>query len=79
MQQDIDSGALPDTKYLDNRKVTEELQSKVDEARVKYTNNPSTKNEISLGRAEEDLSNAKRDGECLIKGCVPADYIKIVK
>ena len=24
-------------------------------------------------------ANAKRGGECLIKGCVPAEYIKIVK
>jgi len=38
----------------------------------------STKNETSLTRAEVDLRNATRDGECLIKGCVPADYIKFI-
>lgn len=25
--------------------------------------------------ASKDLSNARRDGECLIKGCIPAKYI----
>lgn len=34
------------------------------------------KNEKSLTKAEQDLNNAIRDGECLIKGCIPADYIK---
>ncbi len=29
-------------------------------------------------RAEAGLSNATRDGECLIKGCVPAGYIKFI-
>ncbi|AZD97464.1 filamentous hemagglutinin N-terminal domain-containing protein [Pseudomonas chlororaphis] len=78
LQQDIDSGVLPNTRFLSNREVTAELQSKVDAAREKYTNNPSTKNETSLTRAEADLSNATRDGECLIKGCVPAGYIKFI-
>ncbi|MBC8999895.1 DUF637 domain-containing protein [Pseudomonas sp. N40(2020)] len=79
LQQDIDSGALPDTKFLTSQQVAAELQSKVDAARTRYTNNPSNKNKESLINAERDLGNATRDGECLIKGCVPADYIKTVK
>ncbi|MFJ2485443.1 DUF637 domain-containing protein [Pseudomonas sp. NPDC087639] len=79
LQQDIDSGALPDTKFLTSQQVAAELQSKVDAARTRYTNNPSNKNKDSLMSAERDLGNATRDGECLIKGCVPADYIKTVK
>ncbi|WP_235181175.1 hypothetical protein [Pseudomonas syringae] len=79
LQQDIDSGALPDTKFLTNQQVTAELQSKVDAARARYTRNPSENNSDSLINAERDLGNAKRDGECLIMGCVPADYIKRVK
>jgi len=79
LQKDIDSGVLPDTKLLTNQQVAAELQSKVDAARARYTNNPSRNNKDSLINAERDLGNATRDGECLIKGCVPADYIKTVK
>jgi len=79
LQQDIDSGVLPNTKFLTNQEVTTELQTKVDAARDKFTNNSTPKNQTSLDRAETDLANAVRDGECLIKGCVPADYIKPVK
>jgi filamentous hemagglutinin len=78
LQQDIDSGVLPNTRFLSNREIAAELQSRVDAAREKYTNAPSTKNETSLTRAEADLRNATRDGECLIKGCVPANYIKFI-
>ncbi|EJM86718.1 DUF637 domain-containing protein, partial [Pseudomonas sp. GM67] len=78
LQQDIDSGVLPNTRFLSSREIAAELQSRVDAAREKYTNNPSTKNETSLTRAEADLRNTTRDGECLIKGCVPADYIKLI-
>ncbi|SDU76561.1 two-partner secretion domain-containing protein [Pseudomonas mediterranea] len=78
LQQDIDSGVLPNTKFLSNREIAAEMQSRVDAARERYTNNPSTKNETSLTRAEADLRNITRDGECLIKGCVPAKYIKFI-
>ncbi|WP_207283556.1 DUF637 domain-containing protein [Pseudomonas sp. FW300-N2F2] len=79
LQEDIDSGVLPDTKFLSNREVTAELQARVNAARDKFMNNPSPKNETSLNRAEADLVNVKRDGECLIKGCVPAGYIKFIQ
>ncbi|MBW8022652.1 hypothetical protein JHZ65_11830 [Pseudomonas syringae pv. maculicola] len=79
LQRDIDSGALPDTKFLTNQQVTAELQSKLDAARARYTRNPSENNSDSLINAERDLGNAKRAGECLIMGCVPTDYIKRVK
>ncbi|WP_234709763.1 hypothetical protein, partial [Pseudomonas amygdali] len=59
--------------------MTAELQSKVDAARERYARNPSENNSDSLINAERDLGNAKRDGECLIMGCVSADYIKRVK
>ncbi|MGX9569808.1 two-partner secretion domain-containing protein [Pseudomonas sp. CFBP 5748] len=79
LREDIDSGVLPDTKFLSNREVAAELQARVNAARDKYTNNPSPKNETSLSRAEADLVNVMRDGECLIKGCVPAGYIKFIQ
>lgn len=67
---------LPDTKFLTNQQVAAELQAKVDAARTRYENNPSRNNRDSLVNAERDLKNAVRDGECLIKGCVPSGYIK---
>ncbi|EGH29353.1 hemagglutination repeat-containing protein, partial [Pseudomonas syringae pv. japonica str. M301072] len=76
LQKDIDSGLLPDTRFLTNREVVAELQARVNAAREKYIINPSPKNQTSLSRAESDLGNTVRDGECLIKGCVPATYIK---
>ncbi|MHC8326537.1 two-partner secretion domain-containing protein [Pseudomonas sp. LB1P83] len=79
LQKDIDSGVLPNTKFLTSQQVAAELQSKLDAARVRFENNPSKRNEDSLKGAERDLGNAMRDGECLIKGCVPSTYITPVK
>lgn len=78
LQQDIDSGALPDTKFLNNKQVVEELQEKLDAARMRYEKNPTRNNKDSVMNAFRDLGNATRDGECLIKGCVPSSYIKPV-
>jgi len=63
---------------LTNREVVAELQARVNAVREKYIINPSLKNQTSLSRAESDLGNTVRDGECLIKGCVPATYIKFI-
>ncbi|WP_256585084.1 hypothetical protein [Pseudomonas sp. Irchel s3b2] len=75
LQKDIDAGELPNTKFLTSQEVAAELQSKIDAARVRYSTNPSRKNAESLDNAVRDLGSAVRDGECLIKGCVPAKYI----
>lgn len=77
LQEDIDLGKLPNTRIVTHQKVKEELQMKIDEAQIKYDNNPTDKNQIRLEKAKADLDNATRDGECLIKGCVPSDYFKI--
>ncbi|PYB72729.1 hypothetical protein DMX07_26145 [Pseudomonas soli] len=45
---------------MTNQQVAAELQSKVDAARARYTNNPSRNNKDSLINAERDLGNAKR-------------------
>lgn len=76
LQEDIDAGKIKNTQIIPHQDVKRELQSKVDAAKEKYDRNPSDKNERSLKKAEQDLNNVIRDGECLIKGCVPADYIK---
>ncbi|MCS3836419.1 hypothetical protein HNR03_000999 [Pseudomonas sp. JAI111] len=62
-------------QILTNQQVRDELQLKLDQAQERYTANSSDKNLRSLEGAKKDLRNAVRDGECLIKGCVPAKYI----
>jgi filamentous hemagglutinin len=75
LQRDINAGAAPQsTEIVTNRQLVNDLQAKVDAAQAKFDANPSPKNTESLKRAKDDLSNAQRDGECLIKGCVPAPY-----
>ncbi|AXR99016.1 hypothetical protein AAX10_10135 [Moraxella bovoculi] len=56
-----------------------ELQDKLNQAQKRYDANPTEKNRNSLERAKSDLENAIRDGECLIKGIVPCNYIEKVK
>ena len=76
LQQDIDAGKVSNTQIITHQQVRQELQSRVDVAQIKYDRNPTDKNEWSLNKAKQDLNNAVRDGECLIKGCIPSDYIK---
>ncbi|WP_177063615.1 two-partner secretion domain-containing protein, partial [Pseudomonas gingeri] len=79
LQKDIDAGKLTDTKIFTNQQVIDELQSKLDAARIRSFSNPSPANLKAVERAQGDLSNVIRDGECLIKGCVPGKYITPVK
>ena len=65
-------------EIITNKEVQEHLQNKVEEAQTRYNNNPSFKNESKLKRAQMDLDNATRDGEVLIKGIVPKEYITVV-
>lgn len=52
------------------------MEGRVDKAQTRYDNHPSPKNRERLKRAQMDLENAKSDGELLIKGTVPAEYIR---
>lgn len=79
MQKDIDAGKLPNVEFLDNASVKSALQQKVDQAERRFAVNPSDESARRLKAAQQDLENATRDGECLIKGCVPSQYIKPVK
>ena len=76
LQQDIDAGKIKDTQIIPHTDVKRELQTKVDEAQEKFSQNPSPRNSEKLKNAKKDLEHAIRDGECLIKGCVPANYIR---
>ena len=76
LQKDINSGKVKDTEIVTPKRVQAELQNKVDTAQKRYDANPTKNNERRLKDAERDLTHAKRDNECLIKGCVPSKYIK---
>ncbi|WP_180048077.1 hemagglutinin repeat-containing protein [Acinetobacter sp. YH12243] len=76
LQEDIDAGKISGSQIVTHTEVRKELQSKVDAAQAKYDRNPSKKNRDKLRDANKDLNHAIRDGECLIKGCVPSEYIK---
>lgn len=51
------------------------LNENVSKAEKRYRDNPTERNRISLQRAINDVNNIKRDGECLVKGCIPSEYI----
>jgi len=76
LQEDIDKGILKDIEIITPKKIQEELQTKIDKAEERYNNNPTNNNTKKLTKAQTDLKNTQRDNECLIKGCVPKDYIK---
>ncbi len=79
MQKDIDAGKLANVEFLDNASVRSALQQKVDQAERRFAVKASDENARRLKAAQQDLENATRDGECLIKGCVPSQYVKPVK
>ncbi|WP_236277532.1 DUF637 domain-containing protein [Pseudomonas poae] len=79
LQKDIDAGKLSGTEILESAKVQAELQAKLDRAQQNFDANPTRKNTDKLESAARDLRNATRDGECLIKGCVPSGYFNHVK
>jgi hypothetical protein len=76
LQQDIDAGKVKDVEVIPPKRVQAELQNNVDQAQVRYDVNTSPKNAQKLERAKQDLEHAIRDNECLIKGCVPSEYIQ---
>jgi filamentous hemagglutinin len=77
LQRDINVGKVSqDIQIVTPQQVQAELQAKVDAAQAKYDASPTPKNADALKRANEVLGYATRDGECLIKGCVPAPYLQ---
>ncbi|UDF33551.1 UNVERIFIED_ORG: hemagglutinin repeat-containing protein [Shinella sp. XGS7] len=76
LQRDINAGTVSqDIKIVTNQQLVKELQVKVDAAQKRFDANPSDNNLRELKRAQETLDFGKRDGECLIKVCVPAPYL----
>ncbi|WP_254668314.1 hypothetical protein [Pseudomonas trivialis] len=75
---EVKSGTVG-TEILESAKVQAELQAKLNRAQQNFDANPTRKNTDKLKFAARDLRNATRDGECLIKGCVPSGYFNHVK
>ncbi|OOF35554.1 hypothetical protein BKK48_09660 [Rodentibacter heidelbergensis] len=75
LSDDIKAGKLPNTQIILHSELKYFLDGLVNDARARYELNSTTRNRVKLERAIDDLNNVKRDGECLIKGCVPSEYI----
>lgn len=75
LESDIQNGKLPNTEIIRNKELVEHFEQKLENAKNKYMNNSKTRNKDKLIDSFRDLSNIKRDGECLIKGCVPSEYL----
>lgn len=79
LERDIRSGKVKDVEILKNDEVLRQLETKRAEAQTRYDQNPTPKNRERLDRAEGDIANATRDKEILIKGKVPAKYVRVKK
>ncbi len=75
LQLDIDAGRMSDVEIITHDELVSQFTNRVQQAQVRYTNNPTPKNLLALDRANLDLQNVIRDGEVLIKGIVPKKYI----
>ena len=71
-------GKIKNVEIISPEKIQDALQKCIDMPEEAYKRNPSNKNFDTLEARKRDLENAKRDNECLIKGCgIPVDdYLK---
>ena len=75
LSQDIIDGKVTGVELISNGEVIDNL-TKYQTGKIKnYQNNRNLKNYQKILKSAQDISNAKRDGEFLIKGIVPSDYI----
>ena len=77
LQKDISRDVVKGVEIISPIHVQNELKIAIKKAEDGHEKNPSQKNLTRLERARNDLSNAQRDNECLIKGCIPEKYIKV--
>lgn len=76
LRHDIEKGEIKDVEIVEHDELVMHLQQAIENANLRYTENPSPKNLERLERARADLTNATRDREILVKGIVPAKYIE---
>ncbi|UYZ64888.1 DUF4280 domain-containing protein [Hymenobacter weizhouensis] len=79
LERDIQKGKVKDVEILEHDKVVGELEAKRVEAQERYDRSPTARNLGKVRDAERDLFNAKRDKEILVKGKVPAKYVRVRK
>ena len=79
LEKDINIGRLDNVEVISHESLTNYLENRVNGLKLRYEMNPTAKNAEALDRAISDLSNVKRDGECLIKGCIPQNYLSPIK
>ena len=75
LQKDIEAGRVEGVTIRTPEQVRQDLQNNINAAQQRYNDNPTQINQKRLEREQGDLENATRDGECLISGCVPSEYI----
>ncbi len=78
LEADIASGKVTDVEIISSEQVQAALRDRIDELQARYDANPTQRNLDRLERAHLDLENAQRDGEYLIRGTVPAEYVEVV-
>lgn len=76
IQHDIEIGKLKNIEVITHQEIVDHLQKRIDQAQVRYNNNPSKKNSDRLTFAKRDLFYVERDNEVLIKvkGGIPPEY-----
>jgi len=83
LAQDIASGQVTGVEIISHAQVIEHLQGAQTEAQARYNRSTTLKsqaiNQERLDRANQDITNAKRDKETLVKGTVPAKYVTATK
>lgn len=75
LKDDIASGKVKDVEVVDHDELMKLHDERVSAAQERYDNNPTPKNAEKLARAQRDQANSARDGEMLIKGTVPSEYV----
>jgi hypothetical protein len=78
LQSGIDSGKVTGTEIIPTGAVRQNLESRINDLEAAYTANPTQRNADRIVDAKRDLQNAIDAGEVLIKGTVPAEYIRPV-
>lgn len=77
LEKDIQLGKVSDIEIISHNELLNYLTNRMENYKVEYLNSVNMKNKIKFNRSVIDLLNVKRDGECLIKGCVPSKYINL--
>jgi hypothetical protein len=79
LMAEIEAGTVRDVEIVPPAQVREVLEGLIGDAQRRFNANPNDRNAERLRRAQDDLTNATTDGECLIRGCVPSRFISPIR